>query len=439
MANFFYSIAEKLWGENISEKIERLQKTQYSSAQELQDYQREKLGELLRVSKEAVPYYKEAIKDTNPDHFPFLPILTKEIIRKNTKRMFNPEIPKRNFIKYSSSGTTGEPVVLFLEKSTVNYHHAAQWRGFSWYGVKFGARGVKIWGVPMNLKSIIIEKLKDRISDRMRISAFDIEKVKAKNIWEKILKFKPEYFYGYASALYLFASLLEENDLEGKELGLKLIVSTAEVLYDFQREKLKRLFHCPVADEYGSCEAGIIAFECPKGSLHLTAENVYLEVADENNLPKEKGYEGKILMTSLRNFGFPLIRYELGDMGALSEKKCSCGIGLPLLGKINGRTSDFVVTDSGKKIHSEFFSYLNRELMSRGHLLKEFKIVQKKKNELVVYLLKDAHLSQEVKHFLSSMIKKHIDPSFEVQFEYVEKIDLEKSGKKRYFVNEIPS
>jgi hypothetical protein len=82
---------------------------------------------------------------------------------------------------------------------------------------------------------------------------------------------------------------------------------------------------------------------------------------------------------------------------------------------------------------------LNRELISRGHLLKEFKIVQKKNNELVVYLLKDAHLSQEVKHFLLSMIKKHIDPSFEVQFEYLEKIDLEKSGKKRYFVNEIPS
>jgi len=437
MNNFLYSIAEKLRNKNIAKKVKELQETQYCSVQELQDYQKEKLKEVLSTSKETVPYFGEVIKDSNPDNINSIPILTKEIIRKNTKRMFNPELPRRNLIKYSSSGTTGEPIVLFLERSTVGYYHAAQWRGFSWYGVELGARGLKIWGVPINLKSKIIENLKDRITKRLRISAFDMEKLKVKKIWDKILKFKPEYMYGYASALYLFSCLLEENNLEGKELGLKLIVSTAEVLYEFQREKLKKFFECPVADEYGACEGGIIAFECPRGSMHITSENVYIEVVDENNVPKGPSEEGKIIVTSLRNFGFPIIRYELGDVGVLSERVCSCGINLPLLEKINGRTSDFVLTTSGKKIHSEFFSYLNRELITRGYVLKEFKIVQKKKNELIVYLLKDENMNKKVKHFISSMIKKYIDPSMTVKFEHVEKIDLEKSGKKRYFINEI--
>jgi len=437
MNNFLYSIAEKLRNKNIAKKVKELQETQYCSVQELQDYQKEKLKEVLSTSKETVPYFGEVIKDSNPDNINSIPILTKEIIRKNTKRMFNPELPRRNLIKYSSSGTTGEPIVLFLERSTVGYYHAAQWRGFSWYGVELGARGLKIWGVPINLKSKIIENLKDRITKRLRISAFDMEKLKVKKIWDKILKFKPEYMYGYTSALYLFSCLLEENNLEGKELGLKLIVSTAEVLYEFQREKLKKFFECPVADEYGACEGGIIAFECPRGSMHITSENVYIEVVDENNVPKGPSEEGKIIVTSLRNFGFPIIRYELGDVGVLSERVCSCGINLPLLEKINGRTSDFVLTTSGKKIHSEFFSYLNRELITRGYVLKEFKIVQKKKNELIVYLLKDENMNKKVKHFISSMIKKYIDPSMTVKFEHVEKIDLEKSGKKRYFVNEI--
>ena len=437
MTNLIYSIAEKIRGENVLKKLKELQESQYYSIAELQDYQKRKLEELLTSSKESVAYFREVIKDPNPDRINSIPVLTKENIKQNAQRMFNPKIPKRHLIEYSSSGTTGEPVLIFLERSTAGYYHAAQWRGFSWYGVEPGTKGVKIWGVPIDLKSKIMEKLKNKIANRIHISAFDMERSKTEKTWKRISKFRPEYLYGYASALYLFACFLEDCSLPGKELGLKLIVSTAEVLYDYQREKLKNFFQCPVANEYGTCEAGIIAFECPRGSLHITSENVYLEVVDENNFPINPTSEGKIIVTSLRNFGFPIIRYELGDVGALSDGTCTCGINLPLLEKINGRTSDFVLTNTGKKIHSEFFSYLNRELLNRGYILNEFKIVQRKKNELIVYLLESEDPNEKIISFISSMIKKHIDASIAVRFETVEKIDLEKSGKKRYFLNEI--
>ena len=437
MTNLIYSIAEKIRGENVLKKLKELQESQYYSIAELQDYQKRKLEELLTSSKESVAYFREVIKDPNPDRINSIPILTKENIKQNAQRMFNPKIPKRHLIEYSSSGTTGEPVLIFLERSTAGYYHAAQWRGFSWYGVEPGTKGVKIWGVPIDLKSKIMEKLKNNIANRIHISAFDMERSKTEKTWKRISKFRPEYLYGYASALYLFACFLEDCSLPGKELGLKLIVSTAEVLYDYQREKLKNFFQCPVANEYGTCEAGIIAFECPRGSLHITSENVYLEVVDENNFPINPTSEGKIIVTSLRNFGFPIIRYELGDVGALSDGTCTCGINLPLLEKINGRTSDFVLTNTGKKIHSEFFSYLNRELLNRGYILNEFKIAQRKKNELTVYLLENEDLNKKIIPLISSIIKKHIDASIAVRFETVEKIDLEKSGKKRYFLNEI--
>jgi phenylacetate-CoA ligase len=166
---------------------------------------------------------------------------------------------------------------------------------------------------------------------------------------------------------------------------------------------------------------------------------VYLEIINESKIAQEPDCEGRIVVTSLRNFGFPLIRYDIEDFGALSEIECTCGIRLPLLQRINGRTSDFVLTNSGKKIHSEFFSYLNRELLSRGYALKEFKIVQKEINELNVYLLKEEEANKKAVVFISDMIEKHIDPSMSVTFDFVEKIDSEKSGKKRYFVNEISS
>ncbi len=69
--------------------------------------------------------------------------------------------------------------------------------------------------------------------------------------------------------------------------------------------------------------------------------------------------------------------------------------------------------------------------------MKEFKIVQRKRDELIIYLLKDENMDKKVKQFISSMVKKHIDPSMTVKFEQVEKIEAEASGKKRYFINEI--
>ena len=69
--------------------------------------------------------------------------------------------------------------------------------------------------------------------------------------------------------------------------------------------------------------------------------------------------------------------------------------------------------------------------------MKEFKIVQRKRDELIIYLLKDENMDKKVNQFISSMVKKYIDPSVTVKFDQVEKIDAEASGKKRYFVNEI--
>ena len=99
-----------------------------------------------------------------------------------------------------------------------------------------------------------------------------------------------------------------------------------------------------MANGYGGRDAGFIAHECPQGGMHITAEDIIVEI-DRRRRPARctPGESGEIVVTHLATRDFPFIRYRTGDFGVLDTAACACGRGLPLLREIQGRTTDFVV------------------------------------------------------------------------------------------------
>ncbi len=109
--------------------------------------------------------------------------------------------------------------------------------------------------------------LKERfLKNRILISAYDLNPDSLSQYIKKLTKFQPVYFYGYASALYSFAKLMEDNCLF-PGYRPKTVILTAETLYAHQRTEMEKVFKCPVVNEYGARDAGIIAYECPKGNM----------------------------------------------------------------------------------------------------------------------------------------------------------------------------
>ena len=123
-----------------------------------------------------------------------------------------------------------------------------------------------------------------------------------------------------------------------RNIGLKAIFCTGEVLYDHQRELISETFGVPVANGYGARDAGFIAHECPAGKMHIAAEHVIVEILDESGQSVPKGEVGEIVITNLDGYAMPFIRYKTGDLGALADEQCPCGRGLPLMKEI-GRAS----------------------------------------------------------------------------------------------------
>ena len=191
-----------------------------------------------------------------------------------------------------------------------------------------------LWGSPIELSNQA--QLKNRIKEsllknRRILSAYNLTERDLSKHVRFLERYKPEYLYGYATILTVFAKMLDDANIK-PQLSLKAVVSTSETLEKWQEDLIARVFDCPVANEYGARDAGILAYTCPSGGIHITAENCIIEVLDPVTYePVLNGQSGVLAITDLTNYVQPRLRYMLGDMGTLSTEECCCGRRLPLV------------------------------------------------------------------------------------------------------------
>jgi phenylacetate-CoA ligase len=130
-----------------------------------------------------------------------------------------------------------------------------------------------------------------------------------------------------------------------------------------------------------------LASDCPLHSgLHIYEDFGILEIVDRDNNPVGPGVWGeKILVTNLYNFTEPVIRYEIHDNVAWTGTPCPCGRTLPLIKGVKGRIENIVEFKTRRggivKLWSQHFIELNRRLKP----LREFKILKRKDDVLVLF------------------------------------------------------
>lgn len=436
-----YPVMEKKNGNRIRQNIKELQLTQNLDPAGIRKLQEEKLKKLLIECVTNVPAYQpyhDLLGEINSNVFgAFLkfPVLEKAAFSKNPDAYINITAPKASLIPNRTGGSTSEPVKFYMDRHTVEYYEAARWRGLSWWGITPGSRSVMIWGNPLELDQAQQKKYRAKekwLKNRVIIPAYSLTPEHMNQYAETITKFKPEYIYGYASALYAFSTLMLQQNITLK-VKLKAVVSTAETLHDFQREKIEQAFGCPTVNEYGARDGGILAYQGPCRSMHISAENAILEVVDPKTLqPLPDGQSGVLLVTDLNNFKMPRLRYRLGDTAALSGGPCECGLGLPVLEKIEGREDDMFVTADGKLIHGHAFNHISRSLDA----VKKFQIVQLSPLHAELSIIKsDSGDPSELEKFTTGV--QNLLPQSKIDIKFVDDIPVTGSGKFRYAIRKF--
>lgn len=433
-----YPIMEKRRGNHIRQYLGELCQSQKKPAAELKKEQAEKLKALLLFSVQNVEAYKGLayrIPEIEKDPVSALrtfPILEKCVFKADSESYLADGVNNSSLISNTTGGSSGEPTHFYIDRVTVEHFEAARWRGLSWSGISPGSRSVMIWGNPFELSKAQEKnyyRKEKYMKNRIMIPAYALKPHAMKEYVKRIEKYRPEYFYGYASALAVFARLMLAQNLK-LSFKPKAVVSTSESLFPFQRELIERAFSCAVINEYGARDGGILAYECPQGRLHISCENAYVEVVDQKTgEPVAAGQPGLILVTDLNNYSMPRLRYVLGDTVSLSDEICSCGVNLPVMSSVEGREDDTFVTVDGAFVHGVAFN----NIIKRSLNVTKFQIVQLSPENAELFLVTGGGTEPEG---LSDIMKdiQALLPGTEVNIKYVDDIPVTGSGKYRYAI-----
>jgi phenylacetate-CoA ligase len=147
-----------------------------------------------------------------------------------------------------------------------------------------------------------------------------------------------------------------------------------------------------------------------------------------------EGESGEIVVTDLYSREVPFIRYATGDFGALTSRRCPCGRPTPLLEKIEGRSTDFIVAPDGTILHALSVIYVLREIEG----IAQFKIRQKEVDRFHVHIVRNEQYRMEDESRIREGLRKRLRAPVEVTIAYVDTIPPERSGKFRYVISEVP-
>ena len=440
-AGVMFPLHERLKNHHTVAVRQGLEQTQWLDADALQALQARRLRALLQHAGQHVPHYRDLFQQlrfdpaavTSSADLQCLPLLTKADIRAHTDAFKSQQA--RGLARFNTGGSSGEPLIFFIGKERVSHDVAAKWRATRWWGVDIGDPEIVVWGSPIELGSQDrIRAWRDKVLRTELLPAFEMSPAKLDAMVATIQQRRPRMLFGYPSALSHIARHAQAAGQRMDDLGIRVAFVTSERLYDEQRSAIEKVFGCPVANGYGGRDAGFIAHQCPAGGMHITAEDIVVEIVGADGRVLPVGQAGEIVVTHLATRDFPFIRYRTGDMAVLDDQPCTCGRGLPLIKEIQGRSTDFVVAADGTVMHGLALVYILRDLPG----VQGFKIVQHSLLRTEVQVVpENGTLLPVTSQKIVDGLRARLGAGVAVDVCQVLAIAPEKSGKFRYVVSHV--
>lgn len=427
-------ISDYFSGYSISKAMHCLNKSQWWSSNELEQFQLKKLRELLVHASTTVPYYIEYFKKCKLNVNDFtsiadiknLPIITKEQIRRDRASFISSNIAKLSPITHRSSGSTGEPFEYFTTRRAYSYHTATAIRGWYWMGYKLGDKFIKISNTPRSLK----KKIQD-LATRNRLIYFGVENVsQIRKIVNEISRNKVSYFRSYPTQLSIILKVAQDSEISFRKM--KAINTTGSILHEDLRTKAETAFQCRLFDSY-SCEGSAMVFECNTHECYHSA----MEYAISEIIPDKIHFNyvnsGRLITTDLWNYAMPFIRYDTQDYIELSDQDCNCGRKLMGVKRIIGRDSDILITQSGKYITPHLVS-----IFFKKYDIDKFQVIQNSIKDVQIYIVakKTSKITEGI--IIINHWHEAFGQEFDVSVDFVDDISTYGCGKHRYILRKTP-
>lgn len=431
---------KKRYSGEYSGYVDRLMRSQWLSAKQFEELQGRELRKVLKEAISNVRYYKDSlaglvgkIEGFTIKNIAELPILEKSSLRKNTRDFINEERLKYGCDEGHTSGTSGIPLVWPYDLDSLKYDLAFRERQYRWAGLTGKERSARFSG------RLLLGKhqhspywRRNKPENQWLFSTYHITDDTAPLYFEAFEKLNINFLDGYPSALFTIAKWVNRNNKSGKWRPW-VIFTTAETLMDFQKEEIEKAFGCKVFNFYSSSEGSPFITQCPAGNMHLNPESGIVEFLKQDGTPADPEEDAEMLVTSFFQRTMPLIRYRIGDTGALArEQNCPCGRQMPIVKYIGGRESDTIFTSERGMIGSAGLSTVFYKIPSR---LKASQLEQTGRDTFVFrYVPLNSPLTKNEIGVIFEQFKSRLGQSVSIDIQKVEEITKSKNGKSRLII-----
>ena len=309
------------------------------------------LQETIEYCTNHSPYYKKVLKTKEySEEFSLvdyrnIPFTTKEDLANDHKSFCCVE--RKEIAEYvTTSGTTGDPISLFLTQNDLKRLAKNEKDSFKLMG--FSDEDV------FQLLTTIDKQFMAGLAYSLGVQELGGGMIRIgpgvpKLQWESIFTYEPTVLIAVPSFIVTLIEFAKENNIDFHSTSVKSIVCIGEPLRNNDLslntlgDRITSNWDVKLFSTYASTEMGAAFSECTEHKgCHLNDDLLFLEVLDEDGNSVEDGTAGEIVVTTLQTEGTPLIRYKTGDIATVYYDQCGCGSKTPRLGPIIGRKNQMI-------------------------------------------------------------------------------------------------
>jgi phenylacetate-CoA ligase len=401
-------------------------------------WQRARVEEVVAHAAQSVPFYRQML-GSRPDiramELGDLPVVDKARIRADEDAFWSADAGRIPHLMKKTGGTTGDPWHYPIDKRTWTHTYAARLHCWEETGYRYGERFVLL-GAPPSLV-VGATGIKARLRyllerEVVAVAGMDVDHATSLRRALAATRSRAALWYGYAGTAAAMADSVIAEEIQ--VVGPRAVVTSSETLQPLWRRSIEAAFSCPVYDQYGCYDGGVVAQTCLRGRFHV-AENLSLMEVLDGDRPCPPGVEGDVAVTNLHAQVLPFLRYKVGDRAVLGEGTCPCGRPGLTLERLGGRVWDRLRLGNGTELSPLAFQPLFQELPS----VSGWQVVQQGERQLVVRLQVRPTFQPHEQQRIERYVRDRCGEGIEVTSTTSEHLDTTISGKNRVVVRGLES
>ncbi len=374
------------------------------------------LQQTVTYARHYVPYYKDKLASL-PDDFPrsfaeyrSIATLDKETIRSRRKDLLSQEFITAQLIPCATSGSTGEPTVVYASQADIGWRLAGEQYYYSLLYSPRGKRVGRLYGgeIETGPYRLHVRRLKNWALNRLQYDCLTLDEDYLLQVHRGFTQFAPDILIAYSSAIYLLALTLERKRIR-PTYPRQVILCAAEKLENYQRTVVERVFGVPVVERYGARDIGQMAYQLPGQGQDFQVDCCSCLIEPDGE-PDENGM-APVLVTTLRNQAMPLLRYRIEDLARFPldwtpERTVTS------LAEIVGRTCDYIVLPGNKKVSGGMM-----DILFQDKDINAYQVLQQADASVRVKIVPGPTLNLAQRKDIQRIIRAHL-AGVAVEFEY---------------------